>query len=529
MPSPMLTRRLGLLMTGAALGGTLARRAQAAPMPPPPEMAGAPVSPRQIDQAIRGLDSVAPTILRKTRIPGMAVAVVRGGKTVYVRGFGVRRVGAPDQVTEDTVFQIASLSKAVGASVVAGAVRRKVIAWDTPVVRHLPWFALSDDWVTRHVTIGDLYAHRSGLPDHAGDDLEDVGYDRRGVLERLRYLPLHPFRDHYAYTNFGLTAAAESVAAAAGTDWASLSEATIYRPLGMTATSSRFADFMRRDNRAFGHVKVGDAYQPKYQRDPDAQSPAGGVSSSVADMARWMAMVLAGGTLDGKTIVEKAALLPAVTGQTIASPSASMAARAGLYGYGFGVGTLPSGRVALSHSGAFAMGAATNFLMIPSLDLGIVVLSNAGPVGAVEAVSAGFADLVQFGTVTRDWLAAYAALFAPMSGPFGALSGKPAPAHPAAAAALASYAGTYANDYVGAVPVALSGGALVLKIGPSGMAFPLRPWDGNTFVYTPTGENAPDGSVSKATFTMDATGRASGLSLEYFAGSGEGDLVRRPA
>ena len=108
------------------------------------------------------------------------------------------------------------------------------------------------------MTIGDLYSHRSGLPDHAGDELEDLGYDRRQVLERLKYLPLAPFRITYAYTNFGLTAAAEAVAAAAGKSWEDLSDEVLYRPLGMTSTSSRFADFMARPDHAVGHVKVGD-------------------------------------------------------------------------------------------------------------------------------------------------------------------------------------------------------------------------------------------------------------------------------
>src|SRR5438552_7036918 len=126
--------------------------------------------------------------------------------------------------------------------------RAGVVKWDTPVVKHLSWFVLGDDWITQHVTIADMYAHRSGLPDHAGDDLEDLGYDRGQVLERLRFLPLHSFRGDYAYTNFGVTAAAESVAAAAGADWASLSEEAIYRPLEMTSTSSRFSDFERQPN-----------------------------------------------------------------------------------------------------------------------------------------------------------------------------------------------------------------------------------------------------------------------------------------
>src|SRR5690606_681370 len=158
--------------------------------------------------------------------------------------------------------------------------------------------------------VGDLYAHRSGLPDHGGDDLELAGYGRKQVLERLHYLPTEPLRTHYAYTNFGLTGAAEAVATASGTDWESLSEQVLYRPLAMDATSSRYADFMARSNRASSHVLTNGAFQVSPQRQPDAQSPAGGVSSSVNDMSKWMALMLHEGEYQGKRIVPRDALLP---------------------------------------------------------------------------------------------------------------------------------------------------------------------------------------------------------------------------
>jgi CubicO group peptidase (beta-lactamase class C family) len=536
MPIETCCKRLliAVALIVVVLGGAVAGRAQAAspivsdPTQPPTETMGMAIPPGQIDQAIRKLNGLVGVIMRKTGIPGMAVAVVRGGKTVYARGFGVRRAGAPEKVDPDTVFQIASLSKPVGATVVAREVGLHVIAWDTPIVQHLPWFALQDGWVTQHVTIADMYAHRSGLPDHAGDDLEDVGYDRRQVLERLRFLPLASFRDTYAYTNFGVTAAAEAVATAAKTDWASLSDQAIYQPLGMTETSSRFADFEKRADRAVGHVKSDGVFVPKYQRQPDAQSPAGGVSSSVRDMAHWMAMVLQGGVYDGRAVVAKDALLPAVTAEIVSGHAPSMTARPNLYGYGFIVGTQPSGMAAIAHSGGFASGVASNVLMIPSAGVGIVTLSNAWPIGAVEALDAEFADLVQFGAVTRDWLHDYGVVTASITAAFGSQAGKPPPARPTPAAGLPSYAGVYANAYAGEADIVQRGDGLVLKVGPAGMEFPLRHWDGNEFAYTPTGENAPDGSVSTVTFTMGPSGQATGMAIEFFAASGRGDFVRKP-
>jgi hypothetical protein len=134
---------------------------------------------------------------------------------------------------------------------------------------------------------------------------------------------------------------------------------------------------------------------------------------------------------------------------------------------------------------------------------------------------------VQFGRVTRDWLAGYAHVMAPISAPFGSLRGKTPPANARPAAALESYAGDYANDYYGPARIEARGDGLVLTIGPNGMAFPLRHWNGDEFVYTPTGENAPDGSVSSVTFRMGTAGKASALAIEFYADSGMGDFVRQ--
>lgn len=508
-----------LVMSGAP--------ASAQDIPPPPEVAGVPIPDGQIDRALGQLDTLAAAIMQKSGIPGMAVAVVRDGRTVYAKGFGIRKVGAPETVDADTVFQIASLSKPVTATVVARQVQAGVVGWDTPVVKHLPWFRLKDAWVTSHVTIGDLLSHRSGLPDHAGDQAEDLGFNRRQVLDRLRRLPLEPFRISYAYTNFGFTAGAEAAAVASGKDWATLSEDALFKPLGMASTSARFADFEKRSNRAFGHVKTRDGFQARYQRKPDAQAPAGGVSSSVNDMARWLAMVTQGGMAEGRAFIDTKALLPAMSAQAFSSHARSFTARPGFYGYGFNVSVTPAGRMSFSHSGAFALGAGTNLVILPSAGVGIVVLTNAAPTGAAEAVSAEFMDLVQFGKIERDWLPAYAAVLAPISAPIGSLVGKERPAKPAPAGNLAGYAGSYANDYFGAAQVIRRGDGLVLKLGPAGLEFPLTHWDGNAFTLTPSGENAPDGSISLASFGDATKGRFRNLTIEYLNAEGMGRFSRK--
>ena len=492
---------------------------------PPPLVPAMALPDNAVDNAVAKLDGIADELMKSSGIPGMAVAVVHGGKTIYAKGFGVKDVNRPaddpaNKVDPGTVFQLASVSKPIGATVVAHQVGQKAISWNTPVVDKLPWFALSDPAVTPMVAVGDLYSHRSGLPDHAGDKLEDLGYDRRSILERLRQLPLDPFRISYAYTNFGLTAAAEAVAAAAGKPWEDLSEQVLYHPLGMTSTSSRFADFEARPDKALGHIRIDGKYQPLYKRDPDPEAPAGGVSSSVDDLTHWLTMVLANGKYNGQQIVEPAALLPALTPQIVSNPASEPAMRSGFYGFGFNVGTTSAARTQLSHSGAFELGAGTNFVIIPSADVAIVALTNATPAGIPETLTAEFADLVQFGEVREDWRKLYGDAFADMDKPEGSLVGQKPPASPAPAKPPAAYVGTYRNDYWGAATVAEKDGKLSVALGPRPDIFELTHWDGDVFTFSFVTENAPPGTISTARFDGDK------LTLEYFDDDKMGTFTR---
>ncbi len=198
---------------------------------PPPLVPAMPLPANAVDNAVAKLDGIAGDLMKKSGIPGMAVAVVHGGKTVYAKGFGVKDVKTGRQGGRRH-----RLPAGVGVQI-AGCDGRGARGRDprgqlghARSSSKLPWFALSDPVVTPMVTVGDMFAHRSGLPDHAGDMLEDLGYDRRHVLEQLRQLPLDPFRISYAYTNFGLTAGAEAVAVNAGKSWEDLADEALVPP-----------------------------------------------------------------------------------------------------------------------------------------------------------------------------------------------------------------------------------------------------------------------------------------------------------
>ena len=429
MPSsPSSVRRGGLAICTAAavcvlsIGVTVSTAgAQRSKAPPesPPQQEPPVVTKKKMDGALAKLPAVVRQALRRTGIPGVAVAVVWRDQVVFVQGFGVREEGKTPRVTPDTVFQLASVSKPLASTVVAAGVGQKKLAWDDPVVKYTPTFALGDPYVTQNVTVADLMSHRSGLPGNAGDYLQYVGYDRDYILSRLRLEPLSAFRSSYAYTNFGFAAGAFAAATAAGADWADLADQVLYQPLGMTATSSRFADYEKADNKAPTHVQIGGDWVAKYTFDDDAASPAGGVSSTARDFTKWMRLQLANGSFDGKQVIDADALARTHLPATVVSPPPAPAGRTSFYGLGWDVGYDALGRATWNHSGDFWSGAGTTVSLLPTEQLGIAVLTNASAVGAAEAIAYHFLDLATYGKPTVDWFAYVAKLFASLDAPTG--------------------------------------------------------------------------------------------------------------
>src|SRR5213075_2735921 len=205
------------------------------------------VTSEQITHAVQELQKFAQKQIQDNTLPGLAIAVVFQDKVAYAKGFGVRDVNTKTPVDADTVFQLASLSKPIGSTVIAALVGEGRITWDSKLSVLDPSFEMFDPWVTRIITIRDMYAHRSGLPEHAGDLLEDLGFTRAEILHRLRYQqPSSSFRSHYAYTNFGMTEGAIAAAKAYGLEWEDAAAQKSYKPISMTSTSSRYLDFVAR-------------------------------------------------------------------------------------------------------------------------------------------------------------------------------------------------------------------------------------------------------------------------------------------
>jgi CubicO group peptidase (beta-lactamase class C family) len=443
-----------------------------------------------VNKALQELDSYVHDAMSKTGVPGASVAVVYKDRVVFLSGYGVRKLGTLTAVDPDTVFEIASFSKPIGTTVVAALVGRGEVSFDDRIKDLDPEFQLSNPSITQQVTVRDFLSHRSTLPGDAGDTLESLGFTRPDILHRLRYVPLKgTFRQTYQYSNLGITEGALAAVKSQGKPWEDVSAEVLYDKLGMTSTSSRFSDYANRPNRASLHYLETDGkFRDRYVREADAEAPAGGVSSSARDLAAWLRMQLAGGSYNGQQIVDQAALAETHKREVCQAVAPDGSCPGGqYYGMGWDVSTRPTGETLLSHSGAFLLGAATTVYMIPSKQIGILVLTNGTPVGLPEAIALTFLDNFEYGAPKKDYLTLAGQTFANLRASVLAsstnYSAMKAPANPAPAGPTSQYVGIYNNRYFGQVEVEQQDQKLILRLPPLGAYYELSHWDGNTYTY----------------------------------------------
>ncbi|MGK9270900.1 serine hydrolase [Williamsia muralis] len=502
-----------------------------APAEAPTNLSAAQIDRAAVDSATDQIDGFVDDMMSRTGAPGIAVAVVYKDEVVYAKGFGVRKVGEPEPVDTSTMFQLASVSKPLASSVIATLVGDGKISWNEPVKRYEPGFVVADPYVTENATFTDLLSHRSGLPDHGGDLLEDLGYGYEEIVSRLGQLPLDRFRDNYAYSNYGFSVAGVAAAKSENTTWAELSEQTIYEPLGMSNTTSSTDEWLNAPNHAYNHVLTDPAtntWEATYVSNPEAQSPAGGASSSVDDMAAWIRMELADGMFDGRQIVDPEALQYTHQAHAFSRPATEPGARESFYGTGFSINTDDRGRVQVAHAGAFALGASTDVELLPSEDLGIVVLANTAPIGVSETISAQFMDYAKNGKLTVDWVPYVSGQFKQLveHGRSETDYASP-PAGAAPAQAISAYTGRFVSPFYGAAHVVVEGADLVLKLGrDQQLTYPLTHYDGDTYWFETSGENAvgPTG----VRFTT-ANGTATSFTVEYLDAHDLGTFTKVPA
>jgi CubicO group peptidase (beta-lactamase class C family) len=454
-----------IILCLASVGGASTAVAQAAPL--------------------SGLDSYVTTAMKDWKVPGLAIALVRGDSVLFVKGYGTRTIGRDEPVNEHTLFAIGSASKAFTSTLAAMMVDDGRMRWDEPATAHLPGFQLFDPYVSRELTLRDMLTHRSGLV--RGDLLwYATDYEPAEILRRVRYLrPTWSVRSRFGYQNIMYLAAGEAVGAAAGKPWTALVRERILTPLGMSETNMSVKELAGHTNVATPHSEIDDTLRAVPWHDIDNMAPAGAINSTVADMSRWVRFQLAQGRAGGKQLVSRSALgethtpqqvVPILPDEKQLNPYTHLSS----YGMGWFVEDY-HGRERQQHGGNID-GMSALVALMPEEQLGLVILTNANASPLPTIVMNRVFDAM-LGSGPRDWSAEYRKVREK-----GAAVAKAAQAKRLAqrvtgtspSLRLDAYAGTYSDSMYGDARVRMEKGKLVLSYGRS-FEGELEHWHYDTF------------------------------------------------
>lgn len=427
--------------------------------------------------------------IKTWEVPGLAIAIVRGDETLLLKGFGHRCAGKPEPVTPDTLFPLASCSKAFTTSLLAMLVDDEVMGWDDPVRKYLPTFKLSDPNADALVVIRDLLCHRTGL---GGHDLlwyrAPWGID--DVLRRASFLPLdYPFRAGYRYSTIPFLAAGRAIEQRTGEKWEKLVRKRICEPLGMTGVAFTSSDIPRDADRAEGHQlgKTGkvESMPPYEMRDPN---PAGSVHATARDLASWLKFHISEGRApDGSRLVSVKNLRETHTPQNIIRlEGMPKILNPDTVQLSYAMGWLiydHRGKKVLSHGGLID-GFRTQLTFLPDENLGIVVLTNLHDTRANASLTNSLIDLYCelppkdwnrfFKKVVADEAAAKKATTEALNR-FRDPNVKPA-------LPLSGYVGEYTHPAYGVATVTMEDKKLVLAW--SSFKCPLDHFKGDTFLVS---------------------------------------------
>lgn len=472
-----------------------------------------------LDERLKEIDAYASTVLTTHGGPGMAIAIVKDDKLAFAKGYGTRELRKNEPVDENTVFAIASNSKAFTAAGLAILVDEKKLAWDDKVSKYLPDFQMYDPWVTSELTVRDLATHRVGLDTFSGDLLwYEATFTPEEILGRVRHLkPVSSFRTRYGYQNLMFIAAGEVIEKVSGKPWCDFIRERILTPLGMTRTTCSVKDLTT--NAAMPHNESGGTLRVLHRGNVDGAMAAAGLNSSVADLSRWIRTQLGKGKFEGRQIFSEqqawAMHQPYLVQQISEAASRSNPTRhfsgvaMGWFVYDY------HGRKVINHSGGLD-GMLSYTVLIPEENVGFVVLTNSeGPGFAVmmNKIRDVFvnapkrdhnAEAVE--TVKRNKAAADEERRKQDAG--RAANTKPS-------LALSNYAGTYSDKLYGDITIAEENGKLVMRFSRSpNFVADLEHWHYDTFEirWRPSvAYNFPRGFV---TFTLDRDGKTDELKID---------------
>ena len=420
-----------------------------------------------------GLDAYIEKGLKDWQLPGLSVAVVQNGRPVYVKGFGVRALGAPQKVDAQTLFGMMSTTKAMTALAVAMLVDDGKLAWDDPVSKHLPGFALSDPFVTRDLKVRDLLTHNSGLGNTdllwARGDL-----DSKQIIARLRDVPLsYSLRGGFAYQNVMYQVAGEVIEAAAGERWEQVIQKRILTPLNMDRSRPTLDAMkaMRDGNVSRAYFEIDGRIRAIAESPVDAVPAAGAAWTTAADAAKWLDFLLNDGCTGGKRLVSSANFRALLKPQVMV-PANEFYPTARLtqphwtsYGYGWFQQDY-RGRFVAMHTGSMDGRTAIIGLM-PDEQLGIAIFGNLDHAEFRHALLWKLFD-VYTSAEPRDWSTEFLALYGGMKTEAKAMEAKEEKARVVGTTpthALADYTGRYLHKVYGDVVISRKGDALYIAFG----------------------------------------------------------------
>ena len=476
-----------------------------------------------------GLDARIESLRREIGIPGMSVAIVENGRTTFLRGFGVRKLGAPTRVDADTIFPTGSTGKAFTVAALATLVDAGRISWDDRVIDRLPGFQMYDPWVTREMTIRDLLVHRSGLGLGEGDLLfvPRSNIPRAEAVRRLRYLrPATSFRSGFAYDNVLYMVVGQLMEAVTGQSWEDYVREHLLIPAGMlhatTDSDRRFKDA----DRAYPHARTGGAVRGMGdQRNLDERdelgrnaAPAGGLSISASDMARWVRLQLAHGQLpDGARLFSEAAheaMWTPVVLQPIPPEPPGLEPLTPMfdsYALGWEVRDYHGARI-VWHEGA-VLGFKSIVVLLPGKDVGFAIEINSEDGQILFGLMYELLDHY-LGLPARDWPSKFQDYATSrLAGAIRLFDTKAlAPAKVGPSEALDAYAGTYRDRWYGDIVVGRSATGLTIDFRSTPrMSGPLDHWQYDSFVTRFTDRTIEPAFV---TFGLDADGHVSRVSMK---------------
>lgn len=466
-------------------------------------------------EAPADLDAWVERSMKTFEVPGLSLAIVKDGKIVVAKGYGVRKLGSPARVDENTLFGIGSNTKAFTTACLAMLVDEGKISWDDRVYERLPGFQMYDPYVSHEMTIRDLLTHRSGMGLGEGDLLfwPHSTYTRAEIIHKLRYMkPASSFRGRYAYDNLLYMAAGQIIPAVTGTSWDDFVRQRVFLPLAMNDSTVTNANFKTGDNVAYPHEKRDDHLEVIAFEILDNAAPAGSINSSAADMAKWMLLQLNHGKFPNREgrLFSETQSREMWTPQTILpipDPPPSLAAlKPNFADYGFGW-TLRDyhGRKMVGHTGGVA-GFVSRVMLVPQENLGVVILTNAEEGGAFDSILYHVIDSY-FQLSPTDWIAAFKSTKDRGEKEAAEAEKKDTvsrdkESHPSLP--LEKYAGTYEDAWYGASTIRKENDHLVLSFDHTPtMIGDLEHWQYDTFRTHWRDRGIADAYV---TFTLNAGG-----------------------